>query len=72
MKYDYLIVGAGLYGCTIARLLTDAGYKCLIVEKNSYIGGGCHDTPIHNETSDHDMTIHDFGPQRKGKSRLYP
>ena len=40
-KYDIMIVGAGLYGATCARLLTDKGYRCLIVEKNSYVGGLC-------------------------------
>ena len=40
-KYDIMIVGAGLYGAICARLLTDKGYRCLIVEKNSYVGGLC-------------------------------
>ena len=62
MKYDYLIVGAGLYGCTIARLLTDAGYKCLIVEKHNYIGGGCHDYPLNNKDAKYEATVHEFGP----------
>lgn len=39
--YDYLVIGAGLYGCTIARLLTDAGKKVLIIDKRSEIGGNC-------------------------------
>ena len=38
-NYDFLIVGAGFFGATCARLLTDKGYKCLIIEKNSYVGG---------------------------------
>ncbi len=40
--FDYLIVGAGLFGCTCARLLKDAGKKVLVVERNPYIGGTCH------------------------------
>jgi UDP-galactopyranose mutase len=39
MKYDYLIVGSGLYGITSARLLTNAGYKCLIIEQRDKLGG---------------------------------
>ena len=42
---DFLIVGAGIYGVTIARLLTDAGYKCLIIDKSPHIGGKCYSIP---------------------------
>ena len=38
-KYDFLIVGAGFFGITCARKLTDAGFKCLIVEKEKTVGG---------------------------------
>jgi UDP-galactopyranose mutase len=41
--YDWLIVGAGLYGATFARTLTDAGYRCLIIEKRNVPGGNCAD-----------------------------
>ena len=40
--YDYLIAGAGLFGATCARLLTDAGKKVLIVEKRDHIGGNAY------------------------------
>jgi len=43
MNYDYLIVGAGLFGATCARLLTDAGKKVLVIEKRDHIGGNCYD-----------------------------
>ena len=43
MKYDYLIVGSGLYGITSARLLTNAGYKCLIIEQRDKLGGNIVD-----------------------------
>ena len=42
MKYDALIVGAGLYGATIAYQLHQAGKKVLVLEKESYVGGICH------------------------------
>lgn len=42
-KYDFIIVGAGFFGATCARLLTDKGYNCLILERNSYVGGLCAD-----------------------------
>ena len=40
---DWLIVGAGLYGATFARVLTDAGYTCRVVEKRHEPGGNCAD-----------------------------
>ncbi len=42
MKYDYLIVGAGLFGSVCARELTDKGYKCLVVEKRSVVAGNIY------------------------------
>ena len=42
MKYDYLIVGAGLYGCVFAREMTDAGKKCLVIDCRSHIGGNIY------------------------------
>ncbi|MDD3229873.1 MAG: UDP-galactopyranose mutase [Oscillospiraceae bacterium] len=42
MKYDYLIVGAGLYGAVCARELTDAGKTCLIIEKRGHIAGNIY------------------------------
>lgn len=46
--YDWLIVGAGLYGATFARVMTDAGYSCLVLEKREYIGGNCADMMTDN------------------------
>ena len=31
-KYDYLIVGSGLFGATFANLATEKGKKCLVIE----------------------------------------
>ena len=42
MKYDYIIVGAGLFGAVCARELTDAGNKCLVLEKRSHIAGNVY------------------------------
>lgn len=38
-QMDYLIVGAGLTGATLARELTDAGKQCLVIDKRNHIGG---------------------------------
>lgn len=46
MKYDYLIVGAGLYGCVFAREMTDAGYRCLVIDRREHIGGNTWCTEI--------------------------
>lgn len=40
--YDYLIVGAGMYGAVVARELTDKGYQCLVIDKRPHIGGNCY------------------------------
>jgi UDP-galactopyranose mutase len=42
MSYDFLIVGSGFFGSICARKLTDAGYKCLVIEKREHIGGNCY------------------------------
>ena len=42
MKYDYLIVGAGLSGAIFAYEATKKGYKCLVIEKRSHIGGNLY------------------------------
>ena len=39
LPYDYLIVGCGLFGATFARLATDAGKRCLIIDRRPHIGG---------------------------------
>jgi UDP-galactopyranose mutase len=31
-KMDYLIVGAGWFGAVFARQMTDAGFKCLVID----------------------------------------
>ena len=41
-KYDYLIVGAGLYGAVFARQATDAGKKVLVIEKRPHIAGNVY------------------------------
>ena len=40
--YDYLIIGAGLYGAVCARELTDAGKKCLVIDKRPHIAGNVY------------------------------
>ena len=48
MKYDYLVVGAGLFGATFAYRAKQAGKKCLVIDKRPHLGGNvyCSPTPI--------------------------
>jgi UDP-galactopyranose mutase len=55
MKYDYLIVGAGLFGVTFARLATDAGKTCLIIDKRDHIGGNCYTENVEG------INVHRYG-----------
>ena len=41
-KYDYLIVGAGIFGSVCAYELTKLGKKCLVIDKRDVIGGNCY------------------------------
>jgi len=56
MEYDYLIVGAGLFGSVFAREMTDAGAKCLVIEKRNHIGGNCFTDNIKG------INVHMYGP----------
>jgi UDP-galactopyranose mutase len=56
MNYDYLIVGAGLFGSTFAHELTKAGKKCLVIDKRSHIAGNCFTEERDN------INIHTYGP----------
>ena len=46
MKYDYLIVGAGLFGSIFAFEMNKRGKKCLVLEKRSHIGGNVYTQKI--------------------------
>ena len=41
-KYDYLIVGAGLFGATVANKLTEAGKKVLVIDKRTNVAGNIY------------------------------
>ncbi len=55
-QYDYLIVGAGLYGCTFAREMTDKGKKCLVIDKRPHLGGNVYSEQVAG------VTVHKYGP----------
>ena len=53
--YDYLIVGAGLYGAVFAREATDAGKKVLVIDKRNHIAGNVYTEMIE------DIHVHKYG-----------
>ena len=67
-RADYLIVGSGLTGATMARLLTDAGQRVLIVERRAHWGGNVHET-IHACG----IPYHTYGPHyfRTNSKRIW-
>ena len=54
-RYDYLIVGAGLFGAVFANEATKSGKKCLVIDKRNHIGGN-----IYTENVD-GINVHIYG-----------
>jgi len=46
--YDFAIIGSGLYGATFSYLASYYGYKVLLIERRSHIGGNCFTQNISN------------------------
>ena len=55
-KYDIILVGSGLHNAVFARLATNIGLKCLVVEKRHHIGGNCYDERVDG------INVHMYGP----------
>lgn len=55
-EYDYLIVGAGLYGSVFAQKMKEAGKKCLVVDRRAHIGGNIYSEEIEG------IQVHKYGP----------
>ena len=56
MKYDYLIIGSGLFGAIFAYEMNKIGKRCLVIEKSNHIGGNCYTENIDG------INIHKYGP----------
>lgn len=54
-KYDYLIVGSGLYGSVFAHELTKQGKKCLVIDKRNHLGGNVYCENIEG------INVHKYG-----------
>lgn len=55
MKYDYLIVGSGLFGATFAYRAKQIGKKCLVIDKRSHLGGNVYCENIEG------VNVHKYG-----------
>ena len=55
MQYDYLIVGAGLYGAVYAHLAKKKGKTCLVIDRRSHLGGNVYCEKIEG------INVHKYG-----------
>ena len=53
--YDYLIVGAGLYGAVCAYELNKKGYKCLVIDKRNHLAGNIYTKNVEG------INVHEYG-----------
>ena len=54
-EFDYLIVGAGLFGAVFAREMTDAGRKCLVIDRRGHIAGNAYTETVEG------IDVHRYG-----------
>lgn len=54
-RYDYLIVGSGLFGATFAHLAKQKGKRCLVVDKRTHLGGNIYCEKIES------INVHKYG-----------
>ena len=54
-KYDYLIVGSGLFGATFAHLAHKQGKRCLVIDKRPHLGGNVYCENIEG------INVHKYG-----------
>lgn len=52
---DFLIIGSGLFGTTMAYLLRQKGYKCLVIDKRPHIGGNVYTESVNG------INVHKYG-----------
>lgn len=54
-KYDYLVVGSGLFGATFSYKARQAGKKCLVIDKRPHLGGNVYCEPMEG------INVHKYG-----------
>ena len=55
MAYDYLVVGAGLFGAVFAHEMTQKGKKCLVIDRRNHIAGNAYTEKIEG------INVHKYG-----------
>ena len=65
---DYVVVGSGLTGATIARMLHDAGREVVVIDRRSKVGGNVVD-----HTHESGVIVHTYGPHhfRTNQQRIW-
>ncbi len=53
--YDYLIVGAGLFGATFAQRAKEAGKRCVVIDRRAHVGGNAYTEKIEG------IDVHRYG-----------
>lgn len=56
MKFNFLVVGSGLFGATFANIATEHGFKVLVIDKRKHIGGNAYTEEIDG------VHVHRYGP----------
>lgn len=54
--YDYLIIGSRLFGATFAKCATQAGKRCMVIDKRTHIGGNVYCKMVEG------INVHQYGP----------
>lgn len=54
--YDYLVVGAGLYGAVFAQQKKEQGFRCLVVDRRNHIAGNIYSEKVEG------IEVHRYGP----------
>ena len=57
MRYDYLIVGSGLFGSVFAHCANKQGKRCLVIDKRPNLGGNLYCEKVSG------INVHKYGPQ---------
>ena len=64
-KYDYLIVGSGLFGATFAYKARQAGKSCLVIDKRPHLGGNVYcepySLPLGEGRGEATINVHKYG-----------
>lgn len=54
-RYDYLVVGAGLFGAVFAHEMTERGKRCLVIDRRDHVAGNVYTRNVHG------IQVHQYG-----------